>query len=260
MNRTLPITTALVLLATSLACGMAEVAGERNGSNGDCPVDEVCSDATPAGLMFVGQVFYDDPAERLGPMVKGGVLEIAYKAPFDEVVSSAEVQVEGPLALTPGDGMFGEADSTASDYAIQGWATIVGTDLGTGFVRVVESRSGALYDRLPIDVVEVDDAQIGHAWDPERTHVRAGCDELLAVRLMAGDEATRLFDQDMSMSIDQGDMEPDPVMWDCVRLVPPMDQDEVTVTLDSGGKLFTRTFPVRTLEEDGLTECPDPHG
>lgn len=260
VRRATLVASTLLLAGLCLAC-LSEVDGER-AETGECPDGEECSDATPDGLVFVGTPLFDDSDQlRLGPVLVGGTFQLGLRTrdgqplpPFEHAVGDASV-----LGAALGEGVFGPVrDDGTPLYPVDAHLTLTGRAEGTSLVRVVEPGSGALYDRLELEVFELDDVAIRLARDPGREALAAGCEEMLAARLVVRDGATELraFDQGLVMRADGQPMGDEPLFWDCFTHEVPADDDEVVIEADVAGRTFSHTFPVRSLEELGLSECP----
>lgn len=236
-----PFTAALATLglAFGLACtGYAE--GER-ASFGECPRGEVCNDDTPGGLIFWGMNFWDEPGNRLGPVIVGGRFELAFTT-ADADLDAWHVETTGVLEATPIEGR---------PHAV----LVHGRQSGDGMVRVVDDR-GQLYDRLPLEAVEVDDVEIGNVTDPDRDVLYGGCEEMIGVRLVAsaGGQRLRAFDALVRVEA-EGGVRPDVGIWDCFRYDVPIAGGSVTFEITSGGRTFQRTVDVVPIDDPA--NCPE---
>lgn len=221
---------ALGLSALSMLACVGTVQGERAAS-GSCPRDAECAPETPDGLMFTGQVLYDQPGERLGPVLLGGKMQVGI-APVSGTLPAYDVLIGDPAVL----------DAAPTEGGMQ----LVGLEPGSSMVSVVDAR-GRLFDRLPMDVVEVDDVELSIVPDPDRQALLGGCTDMVGVRLIAtGQDGQRLraFDQDVQIAVSVGDVSPDVGVWDCFRLDVPADATVVHVTVTAGGEQFEATLDV----------------
>jgi hypothetical protein len=55
----------------------------------------------------------------------------------------------------------------------------------------------------------------------------------------------------------EGQVREEPAFWDCFLYSVGDDDAEITVDVLTGGETYTRTLPVKKLEDDGLTRCPE---
>lgn len=249
-----------ITLAISLACG--SVQGER-AANGTCPEGEVCLDELPSdpsglqpagadnsfdGLMFHGQILYDEGIDRLGPIAVGGSFELT----FNVVQQGVEVErtFSGWHADTTADVLVPVATATQQ-------VTVLGVAPGTSYVRIVDTASGHLYDRIPIQVVEVDDLVVVNVRDDDRPVLYAGCDEMLGARLFAtdADASFRLIDQDISVTANTGAIQPDIAYWDCFTYQVPEGLDEVVFTVTTGDAVFEVPMAIEPLPRG--QHCPE---
>jgi hypothetical protein len=248
-----------VVLAVVLAC-VSSVDGERSAT-GTCPEGEVCSEATPEGLTFVGTAFYDDQEGivRLGPILEGGRFSLGLRTTAGEDLPPFELEVSdvGVLASEPGTGEFLDGvDGSAS--LVQAHVTLHGLSPGQTHVRVVDPATGELYDRLLLDVYELEDIEVVNLSDARREHLYAECEEMIGVRLVAKDGPTRFraIDQDLTLLVDGEPMERERGLWDCFLFTPEKDRTEVHIQVGAASQVVTHTLPVLALEEDGLEQCP----
>lgn len=249
-------TSTLALL--SLAC-LGEVEGER-AATGECPAGETCSDATPEGLEFVGRAFFDEPVLRLGPVIVGGTFELGLRGADGSPLPAFDATADGDVfRVAPGDAIFGPTNEDGDAYyVVDAHVELRALRAGVTQVRITDPSSGALYDRLEIEAVELGAVDVVVALEPERAHLYAGCDEMIGVRLTADNGATsvRGFDEGMRVRANGTELQEEPLFWDCVVYSIPADATEVAVDVDVAGRSFRRTLAVSTLAGDGLTECP----
>lgn len=250
------------LAAMSLAC-LTPVDGDR-ATTGECPMGETCSETTPAGLIFIGRALFDQgETPRLGPIVEGGTLEVGLTGlipPEQTSPIAHEARVDGPgvLSVQPGVGEFGPLDEEGNSlFPVDAHVVVTGRSVGEGNLRIVDPSTGALHDRTPLLVVGVDDVSVVSATDLDRDHLYAGCDEMVGVRLLSGqDIEVRAIDDSMTVRVAGVSMQPEPAFWDCVVVTVPETPGELAFEIHAGGRDFVRTMPVRTLEDDGLSACP----
>jgi hypothetical protein len=257
-------------LAALVACE-GTVSGDRAANGGACPEGETCSEGVPAGLLFVGEVFYDSQGiTRLGPVLDDGTFDLRIQtvdgAPLPHPFA---IEVEDPTILSaridwaaateapkPGRDLPGrDRDTTGTLTPLDvGGIQLTGLGEGTTMIRVVDSVTGELYDRLAFTVSVIDHAELVNAHHPERDYAYAGCNEALGLHLVDS-SGVRLFDQSLSLT-GEGIVQPDPGYWDCFLVDIPTDRPTVHFDAHTGGTQFPAEMPVRTLEQDGLSACP----
>jgi hypothetical protein len=238
----------------SLAC----VVGGERAETGACPPGEVCADATPSGLTFVSTGTFD-LSERHGTerpieaIAVGGRAEIGFLGLRDAndvaLPHTARVSDGSVLALRDGDGVFGANGNFVIE--VDAYAELLGVTAGSAGVRVIDPTTGELFDRLEIDVVELDDVRVQsvRTSDP----LFAGCPGALGVMLFG--DRIRAMDQDMRIEI-EGATSSQRQSWDRVLVTPGEDTRVLTVTVHAGGEDFVRSLTVVTLEAQGRTTCP----
>lgn len=245
----------LLVIGWSIACAGREE-GERAAS-GVCPSGEICSDATPQGLVFVGEAFFDQQGMSLGPIAKGGRFDLGVYPQGDYAMPAAEflIEDENILAFTEGSGEFNDGHSTVP---VDAYVSLKGKQSGTTYVRVVNPETGELYDRLALTVVAVGEIRLTNAHDPGQPF-HPGEEGALGIQIIGQDGGRqRAFDLDMKVSNFQVNMADDPTMWDCFVFTPPLDAEslmefEVTV----GDVTQTGTMPVLALEDTGGSDTGD---
>jgi hypothetical protein len=235
------ITVVSIVLGFVLACTgestQTTVVGDR--ANEGCPDDETCSDLAPRGLLFRGQMLYDEGVDRLGPILVGGQFDLSFYR-SDADLSYFEVELDEHLDQT---GLLRDPPG------VMLW----GLSPGSSSIRVVDPETGALLDRLTIDVVALEDVVLSNVVDPERTTLYAGCEEMVGVSLVAGGGTLRAFDQNIKVTA-PGSLIPDPGVWDCFRYQVPADTDTVLFEVEAAGEVWPVEFEVVELEEG--QDCP----
>lgn len=228
-------------IGLTLACTGAGtttvVAGERAGSGG-CPEGEVCSEKAPSGLYFEGQMLYDEGEDRLGPVLAGGRFDVSFFPSGYALDGRWTVEVEG-------------AEFRRSDGPEPG-VVLYGIEAGTAVIRVLDPETGHLYDRLAIEVVALEDIEITNVLDPDSATLKAGCDSMIGIRMIAGDDRLRAFDQDLEVIVPEVD--PDLLAWDCFHYSVPTNTTELTFEMEVAGEVWERSMPVVPLEEGEA--CP----
>lgn len=237
-----------VAVALLPACG---VSGER--ALGGCPPDEICSAATPDGLVFEGPDLASVPfsGASIAPVAIGGTQRIAIR-----------VNGRDPLPVF-------DAESTDSSVAIDGISgneiTIRGVEAGTSLLRVVDpGDGGSLLDRISVAAAPVDravtmpteDLAIMLAPDPRDVRYAPG-EHTVAVQLR--DPAGRIV-VDQGMRVTVADTAATVSSWDAIRLAVP--EGGVSVTVDAAGATFSTRLesagPIDDVElVDWLTELDD---
>lgn len=207
------------------ACG---VPGDR--ASGGCPPDEICSDATPDGLVFDGPYLASVPfsGSTLAPVAIGGTQRIAIR-----------VNGSDPLPVF-------DAESTDSAIAIDGVSgseiTIRGVAAGTSLLRVLDpADGGSLLDRTTIQAAPVDHAVTVPTEDlviliaPTPRDVRyAPGEHTVAVQLR---DPTGRVVVDQGMRITAGATPATLSSWDAIRLTVP--EGGVSLDVEAAGATFT---------------------
>jgi hypothetical protein len=139
MNRSL----LLSLLGLPLALVACNTAGER-ADTGECPAGEVCSDATPRGLHFIGVTMADELLSGNGPVATaiGGTQEVALEYDRGDGVRVAmnfpyDADDDGGNGVT----VVGHSGSVV---------TVKGARSRSNYLRIVDPATGELYDRYTL--------------------------------------------------------------------------------------------------------------
>lgn len=242
----------LLLFGWSLACAGKEE-GER-AQSGECPTGEVCSDATPEGLVFVGEAFYDSSGMNLGPIAKGGRFDLGVYAKDGADLPAAAflVEDESVLAQTTGSGTFNDGNS---QIPVDAYVSLRGLKPGTTYVRVVDPDTGELFDRLALTVVAVGEIRLTNAHDPDQPF-HPGQEGALGVQIIGKNGSReRAFDLDMKVVSPVTEMAGDPSMWDCFLFTPPMDAgQEMEFEVTVGDVTQKGTMPVAMTVDTGTTD------
>lgn len=221
-----------LLFAICAACTYSE--GER-AESGACPEGEVCSDATPAGLVFYGALPGDDAEglEFLRSVAMGGTQRLSIGTTGETELGAVDIVSSAPWFLTvdPID------DPEIGDLGVE----LAGLAEGDAYVRVLARGSDELYDRVLIRVARVASADVTLSSHPE-DDLRAG-EPASAVFRLYSDQGDRLVDE--GMTITSEDVEVQRVSWDCIDFVAPTDRDEVAFVLDAGHRRWQVTVPVQ---------------
>ena len=147
-----------LLFAICAACTYSE--GER-AESGACPEGEVCSDATPAGLVFYGALPGDDAEglEFLRSVAMGGTQRLSIGTGGDTELGAVDIVSSAPWFLTvdPID------DPEIGDLGVE----LAGLAEGDAYVRVLARGSDELYDRVLIRVARVASADVTLSSHPE---------------------------------------------------------------------------------------------
>jgi hypothetical protein len=195
-----------------------------------CPVGETCSPDTPSGLYF-GGAMTSDPwlSVSRGPMItaRGGTQTILISGlgalPFE----------------ADSDGGAFSVVSTGSDTVV-----IRGEAAGGANLRIVDPRSGQLYDRIGLNVAEATGARFTFFDTLENATptVLWGAGGLEAVIALDGDGG-RLADESMSFALPPSGAA-ETYLWDAFTIADPLPQPfSMGVTLGDGTPL-TATMPV----------------
>ena len=125
-------------------------------------------------------------------------------------------------------------------------AAFIALASGATAIRIVDSDTGELFDRISINVQVISDVILKNVRDTDRDYLIAGEDELLGIRLIADDggRELRAIDQDVTLEA-EGEIQPENMYWDCFTYVVPEDVDEMTFTIVAAGQVHTRTLEVR---------------
>lgn len=209
----------LFALGWTVACA-GEKRGERSTS-GECPAGEVCSAATPNGLVFVGEALFDNAGSHLGPIAKGGRFDLGVHSEDGTALPALEFQIEDGSVVTSTDGT-GEFNDGNSTIEVDDYLSLRGLAPGTTYVRVVDPANGELYDRLAITVSEIGEIRLTNAHDPDQPF-HPGEEGAVGVEIVGADGTEqRAFDLDMKVVSTQADLGVDPGMWDCFLFTPPV--------------------------------------
>jgi hypothetical protein len=110
-------------------------------ASGGCPAGEVCSDLTPDGLLFSGELVRGG-SDPFVPVAARGTRHVAFGALGAAELPDYEV-------LTADGAIAGVTD------ALDGRARIEGRAAGRTLLRVVSSEDGGLLDAVPVRVEEI---------------------------------------------------------------------------------------------------------
>lgn len=235
----------LVSVGWMIACA-GESPGERQAS-GQCPQGEICSAATPDGLVFVGEALFDDAGSHLGPIAKGGRFDLGVHSADGTPLPAMEFRIENPGVVTSTDGT-GEFNDGNSTIEVDDYLSLRGLAPGTTYVRVVDPTNGELYDRLAITVTEIGEIRLTNAHDPGQPF-HPGQENAVGVEIVGADGTEeRAFDLDMKVVSTQADLGVDPGMWDCFLFTPPADvPDTMGFDVTVGDFEHHGTMPVASL-------------
>lgn len=207
--------------------------------------------ATPRGLTFVGQSFFDDDRLRFGPVLVNGKIDIGIDVtgggelpPF-----AFELESSAVASASMGTGTFGPTtDDGTPIRPVDAHLHLAGRAAGRTYLRIVDPVTRELFDRLEISVLEPDRLTVLVVGDATREVLRRGHSELIGVRLLArnSEGATaelRAVDQDLSLTATTP-IQPENMYWDCFSYEPPPGYDTVTFTAQSAGRTISRTFRI----------------
>lgn len=172
----------VAMVLGSLAGCLTE--GERAAS-GRCPIGEICSPATPSGLLFAGPSFGDVRFGSFGvhDTAVGGVQDVTVegigKLPFAALSTNGAITVDAPIANT---------------------VRLHGVAAGDALLRIVEPGTDALYDRVTVLAGAIDRIDLGAA-------TRELLDQPEQIALLEGasvDLVAQLYDASGNRLVDEG--------------------------------------------------------
>lgn len=226
-----------------VACSSNEIDGDRYASGGQCPAGEVCGSEAPEGLVFVGQIFYDElnDIRAFGPVVVGGDFELGFYAPGHVWVDDFTVDVDSRMSASESSGELG----LYTDEDPEGWVKLTAVHPGKSKITIRNSH-GDLLDSITIEVVALNEVQIENL-DADGILV-AGENNRLAMQLYGTtQEGTRVraFGMDAQMVVNGVDVLPqEGKMWDCFVLNNAEPGETITVEAKVGNEVYTREFDV----------------
>jgi hypothetical protein len=226
----LALKTGLALLAVVSATGCA-LAGERVG--GVCPAGETCSDQAPDGLFFLGASRADSFGGGVEITAAGGTQTIkvllgsntdspSFDKAFDAATSDAKVATIG--SITPPN------------------VVLDGASAGTTSLRLLESGTTKLLDRVDVKVAAIDKVTVF----PKELFLVA-TDDGTPWALLAGSKASmvvqlrsaggdRLVDEKLTLKPATGAAASQ--AWDQFEITAP-DAGDASFTVDAGKGSFT---------------------
>ncbi len=227
--------TALALVATIAASGCA-LAGDRVG--GVCPTGEVCSAEAPNGLFFLG-------AKRADSF--GGGVEVTAVGGIQTIKVLQDSNTDSPAF----DKAFDAATSDVTVAAISAVAppdvTVSGESDGTSALRLLESGTDKLLDRVDVHVATIDKVTtfprelfLVAADDGTPWALLSGGKASLVVQLTSkgGD---RLVDETLTLAPDFGKATSQ--AWDLFDVTAPTSGD-ASYTVAAGKGSFAVKVPV----------------
>lgn len=219
----------LVLFAICAACTYSE--GERS-STGACPDGEVCSDATPTGLVFYGPYpgETDGSLDFLRTVAMGGTQRLSIVANDGADLGDVDVVSSAPWFMT----VERIDDPEVGDLGVE----LSGLAEGDAYVRVLAHGTDELYDRVQIRVARVSTVEASTFGDD----VLAGQPASVVFHLLASD-GQRLVDEGMTITSD--DVELERGNWDTVDFTAPSEAGEVRFQLEAGHRRWQVSVPVR---------------
>jgi|GEM_PF-5368512 hypothetical protein len=255
----LRLAVSFVPLATMcLACLVPED-GDR-ASSGACPEGEICSAATPDGLVFSGRSLdlAGDDDTRIGPVAAGGLIEVAIETPRGERPPEFAALSDDPFvfSVVDNDDGFGRSgDLTGGGYA-PAFVTLHAGRPGEALLQIVDPDSGELFDRTAVAVVTLLDVRLSSLSSPSPDALLEGCRAEVSIELVGAGAAgeVRLVDDALRASL--GDTELALDGFDVLTFMPPAGATSVELTIRAGGQRYVRSLPVRSLAEAGVTACP----
>lgn len=255
----LRLAASLLPLATMcLACLVPED-GER-AVTGACPEGEVCSAATPEGLVFGGRTLSSTPEgeTQIGPVIAGGVIEVSIETPRGTLLPPFRAVSDSPdiFDLTANDDRFGRPSDLTGEAAAPAFVTLRAERAGTARLRVLDSVTGELFDRTSVAVVDLTDVRIVGLSGPTSDALLAGCRAEVSIELIAAGPSgeLRAIDDGLRASVGGVELALDP--FDLVTFMPPADASSVELEVTAGGRRYVRSLPLRSLRDAGLPDCP----
>jgi hypothetical protein len=217
-------------------CALFEPCNSDPQSN--CPEGETCS-ASLAGLSFEGAQVFDDNAwfPWIPSTAVGGAQTIS--------VIIGDVYATDLLFDAKGTDSIEIASASRPDVTIQGTAD------GKGYLRIVESGTNTLFDRIELDVSPVADVRIL----PVQGTFLAGDDENVEWALLGGNQAhlgvmlldglnERLVDEGIKIAVSGNGSEAAAPTWD-TRKVSVEPSGSVNIQgATSAGFSVDKTFPI----------------
>lgn len=226
----LALRTGLALLAVFSATGCA-LAGER--VSGVCPAGETCSDQAPDGLFFLGAARADSFGGGVEITAVGGTQTIkvlfgsntdspSFDKPFDAVTSNEKVATV--------------ASVTAPSVVLSG------ASAGTASLRLLESKTTKLLDRVDVKVAAIDKVTVFPkelfliaADDGTPWALLAGAKAPMVVQLKAAN-GDRLVDEKLTLKAASGAAAAQ--AWDQFEITAP-DTGDASFTVEAGKGSFT---------------------
>lgn len=240
------------LLALGLVFSVASGSKGDRAESGACPEGEVCSPDTPDGLYFQGPGFAD------------GFLN--YDVHVTAVGGTQTIEID-PVGLYHDLSSF-EAEVTDPALSVTMVApplvTITGESVGSGYLRIYEVNTGALYDRLTVSAQEVDTIEVEPVvWETELADdppdpMYWGGDPLPWIARLYG-SGVRLVDESIVFG-DTGTANAavsTEGVWDLAEVTPTTGSATVAVAVTSGSG-FTGIGEVDVVHSvDFLVEDPE---
>lgn len=241
MNRLL----SLALLGLPLALVACDTAGER-ADTGECPAGEVCSDATPYGLHFIGVTMADDLVPVNGPAATaiGGTQEVALEYDRgDGVLVALNLPYD-----TDDDGGLGVSVVNHAGSVV----TVKGTRSRSNYLRILDKQTGELFDRYTLTGAAVKQMRIVGTEsellpNDRRDIVFATGDQEIGVALTGdvqesgGTTAERIVDTSMILDLPAATR----TSWDSVR-IPNAQVGTYPLVVTAGDKPAA-TLPIEVV-------------
>lgn len=231
MKRLLSLSLLAVPLVTAACTG-----GER-ASSGECPAGEICSDATPRGLHFIGNDMADQVfGSAFGPAATaiGGTQDIALEYDRGDGV---RIALNLPYQADDDGGIGVEVVATSGSVV-----TMRGVGSRKNYLRIVEPGTQELYDRYELAGAAIESIRlIGTEFERLPTErpeiVWATGDQEIGVALTGevqngnSNNLERLIDTSMVLSLAGSER----TGWDTVRL-PSATVGIHTLSVEAGDK------------------------
>jgi hypothetical protein len=240
-----------LLAAMSLAC-VADVEGDRVGEDGTCPEGETCLRFHSSGAIDLR----DGTADRLGPVLAGGTLDVAFEATDgSELPAIAADDSLDIFAILRGDGTFGLPDENGEHLPYETFVTLQALEPGASSLHILSRETGEIIDSTTIEAVTLEELRI--VTPGERDYVYAGCWADFDLEMRTSSGATWAYDEAMTATVGGAPTDQRMLVW--FRQLSgevAADASEIVVEVTAAGRTFSRTFDVRSLAEDRLTTCP----
>ncbi len=258
MNPTLASILRFALIGAGTVASIATSAVEPGDRyNGDCPIDEECSDETPQGLFFGGMPTGDGApfnSQWAHATAVGGTQTIRVFLDSD-----ATMPIDRPFDA--------ELSSDALSIVSKGAShvTLRADSLGSPKLRIMEAGTGLLYDRITVESGVIDAMQLVPAgkYTLQNVDLRDGRTAFAVLVGKTSRITAQLFDAsdvrvvDEGMSFDESEsVAADPLGFADTVAITPSTVGVLEVVARSGDSV--NTLPVMVAEQaDEIAEIQD---